>query len=210
MSRIFVDMDGVVVDFDGYRANVEREYIRKHPEKEFSYGSPEFPMVKNIQGAYLHMEPMPGAVEALHTLIGMGFDVWLATRPPVDKPQAVADKTQWVHDHADFLRKKIITTQDKSILGCESDYLIDDRIHKANCKLFPGTLLEFGEHAYNWDNLLEFFREVVRQENIRRYFPKMIQVKDPASPDHLKIIRVESPDALPAPGTFIIIETKVK
>lgn len=143
MRRIFVDMDGVIVDFDRYM-------------REFGFTSAE---VKCLGGAYQEMEPIPGALEAVRSLIGMGFDVWLATKPPTGVAHAYADKVSWVLRHLPELKRKVIITHDKGLLGNVNDFLCDDRPHKANCELFAGKLLAFVD-GYHWPQALEYFRTV--------------------------------------------------
>lgn len=59
MNRVFVDMDGVIVDFDSYA-------------KEMCMTGDELKLVK---GAYLRMPAIPGAIAAVRSLIGMGYEV---------------------------------------------------------------------------------------------------------------------------------------
>jgi len=145
MNRIFVDMDGVIVDFDSYK------------DKHALTGED----TKRRQGAYLEMEPIPGALEAVHSLIGMGFEVWIATKPPTGVVFAYADKAAWVIKHLPELKRRIIITHDKGLLGEEGDFLIDDRPHKANCEKFHGTLLHFSKNM-QWPEMLNFFRKIKR------------------------------------------------
>jgi 5'(3')-deoxyribonucleotidase len=136
-------MDGVVVDFESYRRarNVAGE------------------TVKTMPGAYLAMEPIPGALEGVRSLIGMGHDVWLATKPPTGIPFAYADKVQWVLDHIPELKRKIVLTHDKSLL--RGDVLIDDRPHKANARDFKGHLVVFGL-GIDWPQVLSLIRFLTR------------------------------------------------
>jgi 5'(3')-deoxyribonucleotidase len=143
MNRIFVDMDGVVVDFD------------KCAKARCLTGD----QLKRLPGAYLEMEPLPNAIAGVRSLIGMGFEVWLATKPPTGIPFAYADKAQWVLDHLPELKRRIIITHDKGLLGDEGDYLIDDRPHKANCEQFRGQLLPFTAD-FQWPEVLTYFRAV--------------------------------------------------
>jgi 5'(3')-deoxyribonucleotidase len=142
MNRIFVDLDGVIVDFDGYK-------------KETGLTGDE---VKKIPGAYLSMQPIPGAIEAVRSLIGMGFDVWIASKPPTGIPWAYADKANWVLQHLPELKRKIILTHNKGLLGDRGDWLIDDRITKAACMYFPGCIFEYRHGVFGWPELLAFFR----------------------------------------------------
>lgn len=141
-NRVFVDMDGVIVDFDGYCRD-----LGVTPDE-----------VKRQPGAYAAMRPMPGSLEAVRSLIGMGFEVWIATKPPTGIPWAYGDKAQWIMDNLPELKRRIIVTHDKGLLGDALDYLCDDRPHKANCDKFAGTLVRFVD-GYHWPQALEFFRE---------------------------------------------------
>jgi len=114
--------------------------------------------VKRRPGAYLEMEPIPGACAAVRSLIGMGFEVWIATKPPTGVAFAYMDKAQWVMNWLPELKRRIIITHDKGLLGDEGDYLCDDRPHKANCERFAGNLVSF-VNGYHWPQALEYFRK---------------------------------------------------
>lgn len=137
MNRVFIDMDGVIVDFDSYRA-------------KFGATGDE---IKSRPGAYLAMEPYPGAIAAVRSLIGMGYEVWIATKPPTGIAFAYADKAAWVLQHLPELKRRIIITHDKGLLGDAGDFLIDDRPHKANCEAFKGQLLRFTD-GRGWPHML--------------------------------------------------------
>jgi len=139
--RVFVDMDGVIVDFDAYKTanGLTGEEVKRAP------------------GAYLAMPAIPGAIEAVRSVIGMGFDVWIATKPPTGVPCAYSDKAAWIMEHLPELKRKIIITHDKGLLGDAHDFLCDDRPHKANCERFAGTLLRFVD-GYHWPQALSDLR----------------------------------------------------
>lgn len=145
MNRVFVDMDGVIVDFDAYR-------------KQTGLSGDE---VKKMPGAYLAMPPIPGALDAVRSVIGMGFEVWIATKPPTGIHYAYSDKAAWVFEHLPELKRRIIVTHDKGLLGEAGDFLCDDRPHKANCERFAGTLLRFID-GYHWPQALKHFRSLKR------------------------------------------------
>lgn len=131
-------MDGVVVDFDGHLQLVNA--LRSEHKMPAMTGD-DF---KRMSGAYLGMPPIAGAIEGVRSIIGMGFDVWLATKPPTGIAWAYADKAEWVFRHLPELKRKLIITHDKGMLGGNDDVLVDDRPHKANCMDFRGTLITFG------------------------------------------------------------------
>lgn len=136
-ARVFIDMDGVIVDFDAYKT--ERGLTGDE--------------VKSMVGAYLAMPAIPGAIAAVRSVIGMGYEVWIATKPPTGVPHAYSDKAAWVMEHLPELKRRIIVTHDKGLLGGAGDFLLDDRPHKANCERFAGTLLRFVD-GYHWPEAL--------------------------------------------------------
>lgn len=136
-------MDGVIVDFDSYK----RDRCLTGDE------------VKKQVGAYLAMPAIPGAIAAVRSLIGMGFEVWIATKPPTGVPHAYSDKAAWVMENIPELKRRIIVTHDKGLLGDQWDYLCDDRPHKANCENFSGTLVRFID-GFHWPQALAMFRTV--------------------------------------------------
>lgn len=138
MARVFVDLDGVVVDFDEFK---QRLHLTGDE-------------VKAMPGAYLAMRPLPDAIAGVRSLIGMGYEVWIATKPPTGIPHAYSDKAAWVMKNLPELKRRIIVTHDKGLLGDACDYLIDDRPHKANCEKFKGTLIRFVD-GMKWADVLE-------------------------------------------------------
>lgn len=141
MNRIFIDLDGVVVDFEEYKTSL-------------GITGDE---VKRQQGAYLAMKPVPKAIESIQILISFGFEVWIATKPPTGIAFAYADKVSWVLEHLPYLKRRIILTHDKGLLGDAGDWLIDDRPHKANCEKFKGQLIPFGGNI-DWQWVIDEFR----------------------------------------------------
>lgn len=141
--RVFIDMDGVIVDFEAYM------------QKWGLTGD----QVKKIDGAYRAMKPMPGALEAVLSIIGMGFEVWVATKPPTGVPFAYGDKAAWVMHYLPELKRRIIVTHHKGMLGRPGDILIDDRPHKAHCDEFVGELIVFGGEV-GWAQVLDRLRVI--------------------------------------------------
>jgi 5'(3')-deoxyribonucleotidase len=140
--RIYIDMDGVIVDFENYRLKMQ---------KAVGY-EVTGDMVKRLHGAYRDMKPMAGALPSVRLLISHGHDVWIATKPPTGISWAYADKAEWIFEHLPELKRKLIITHDKSLLI--GDVLIDDRPHKANADKFQGRLLHFSE-TFGWEEVLD-------------------------------------------------------
>lgn len=125
--RCFLDMDGVLADFDGLKVELglTGDQLVERPS------------------AFLDLKPVAGAIAAVANIEAMGFEVWVASRPAPSWPQTYADKASWIIKHLPRLKKRLILTQDKGLLGDERDTLIDDRIEKSNCLEFPGNLIHF-------------------------------------------------------------------
>lgn len=141
MNRIFIDMDGVIVDFQAYVVATGLT-----PDE-----------IKRTDGAYLAMPQMAGALAGVRSLIGMGFEVWIATKPPTGVAYAYRDKAAWILNYLPELKRRIIITHDKGLLGDAGDYLIDDWPHKANCEKFAGMLIPFRD-GMTWSGVLAHFR----------------------------------------------------
>lgn len=137
MDRVFLDMDGVIVDFDGYMTenNLTADEVKKQ------------------KGAYLKMHCFPGALEGIKKLTELGYDIFLATKPPTGIAHAYSDKAEWVFQNIPDLKRKLIITNDKGLLGDEYDFLVDDRPDKANCKYFSGKLIVVVGKP-NWDDII--------------------------------------------------------
>lgn len=127
MNRVFVDMDGVIANFADFR---NRSGL--HSDE-----------VKKLPGTYLKLDPFPEGITAVKLLLSTGYDVFIATKPPTGIAFAYADKAEWIFRHLPELKRKLIITSDKGLLGDEGDFLIDDRPGKANCDQFKGTFIPF-------------------------------------------------------------------
>ena len=142
--RVFLDMDGVIVDFEGHMAETGKTGDE----------------LKATVGAYAAMKPRPGALEAVRSVIGMGYEVFIATKPPTGVAHAYAGKVEWVLEHLPELKRRIIVTHNKGLLGQKGDFLVDDRPHKADCTSFAGTLISFGpKFGVEWPDVLKTLSE---------------------------------------------------
>lgn len=139
--RIYVDMDGVIADF----------------EKNLNGRNPK--AVKLMPGTYIRLDPIPGAIEAVRKLIAMGHDVWIATKTPTHNLLADSEKKHWISEHIPELLPKTIITSDKGCL--RGDVLIDDRKHKANCESFEGHFIHYGTEDFpSWDEVIKYIEEI--------------------------------------------------
>jgi len=140
MNRVFIDMDGVIVDFSRFKN--ERGLTSEQ--------------VKHMKGAYLSMLPIDGALDHVRYIINMGFEVWIATKPPTRAVYAYSEKAAWIFHYLPELSRRIIITHDKGLLGDEGDWLLDDRPHKANCMEFKGRLIT--SYPFDWEHAITELR----------------------------------------------------
>jgi 5'-nucleotidase len=150
---LFIDMDGVLVNFEGHVETVLKsdKFIRD------MYGkSPD-----RIPGIFRNPPPIESAVEAVHKLYESGkYDMFIATAAPWGNPEAATDKRYWIEQYfGRMFRKKMVISHLKHLLI--GDYLIDDRT--ANGAGDFGKITGRGEHVHfgygnfkDWNNVLEY------------------------------------------------------
>ena len=86
---IYVDMDGVISDFD--KAAKEGGWTYR-PDKHVDFRN---------------LDIIPGAVDALIKL-NQDFDIFIATTPPWDRPKVWGEKREWIAEYFPWLKKKMI------------------------------------------------------------------------------------------------------
>ena len=142
---VYVDMDGVLVDFE---SGINRLTDQERSMYEGRYDE--------VPGIFARMDPMPGAIEAF-TALAQRFDVYILSTASWHNPSAWAHKLEWVqahfgHDQASPAYKRLILSHHKDLN--RGDYLIDDRAHNG-AQAFTGELVVFGSPQFpDWDAVL--------------------------------------------------------
>lgn len=133
--NVFLDSDGPIADF---KASLVASGM--HTD-DFKY----------VPGVYLYLPVTPAASYVISWL--KEFDdqdllrVWVLTRTPSGSPYAYTEKVLWYKQHFPWLEDRVILSHDKSLLGTEHDFLLDDRPRKGNASLFRGTFVLFEEDS---------------------------------------------------------------
>jgi 5'-nucleotidase len=155
---IYIDMDGVLVDFKGAIEKAFKdnpEYLKTHKTKP-----------DQIPNIFKDPKPFEGAKEAIKQLADSGlYEMFIATTATWDNHDAATHKKLWLEKHfGKTFRKRMFITHRKDLL--KGDYLIDDR-KENGAKDFDGQLLPFGwnylREKWNkyprWDDILEKLAE---------------------------------------------------
>ena len=143
MKILFIDMDGVIVDF--------MQSVKNHPEFE-KYKNE----IDALPDVFLNALPMEHAIDSVGKLLDCGkYEVYIASTAPWGNIDSLSHKRIWIEKYfGEKLKKRLILTHRKDFLI--GDYLIDDRL-KNGAGEFKGELLHFGTAKYpDWDSVLEY------------------------------------------------------
>lgn len=154
--NVFLDSDGPVADF----------------EKALLLDGRPAEIFKHTPGAYLWLDPTPGAAWGLNSLKILDDEdelrVWVLTKTPSSCPYAYTEKVLWYRRHFPWLEDRVILTHDKSLMGGPGDLLFDDRPHKANVELFKGQFVLFDPAKQPEDEWNKFIALVHARYHVTR------------------------------------------
>jgi 5'(3')-deoxyribonucleotidase len=145
---LYIDMDNTLVDFVTAFGRVGDVALEEYKGNE-----------DDIPGIFALMEPMPGAIEAVHAL-AEHYDVYVLSTAPWANPSAWSDKVGWIQRHFgshedSVLYKRLILSHHKNLN--RGDFLVDDRLHKNGADRFVGTALEFGSDEWpDWATVVAY------------------------------------------------------
>ena len=129
--RIFIDMDGVIADFEKASNEFQRIHGKTNrPDKWVDYRN---------------LDVIDGAIEAVAKL-NADHEVFIASTPPWLRPEVWGHKREWIGEHFPYLKRKIILTHRKDLLI--GDILIDDSRYRGQPD-FQGEWFWFNK---NWNN----------------------------------------------------------
>ncbi len=138
---VYIDMDGVLADFDKRKKELESQGIKGHS-------------IFKHADAYKDLEPIEGAISAWNAL-QKDFETYVLSTPAWSNPDSWSEKRKWVEKFlGKSATKKLILSHNKGIL--KGDFLIDDRIANGVAD-FDGYHIHFGQGRFEtWDTTLSY------------------------------------------------------
>lgn len=143
IKRLFVDMDGVLVDF-----NAGLDSLDERTKEEYKG------CLYNVPHVFSRMLPLPEAVESYRYLASK-FDTYILTTAPWDNPTALDDKKAWIKTYLGGVASaRLITTHHKHFL--RGDFLIDDRTLRGAAE-FEGEHIHFATERFpDWKSVIDY------------------------------------------------------
>lgn len=136
---LFLDMDGVLADFDGSIVN----HIEDPPEMF-------------VPGFFRNLAVMPGAKEAVTRIMAdERFDVYIGSKVTSKATNCATEKMEWIAEHFPSLLKRMMLVCDKRLL--RGDILIDDDLERWG-HVFNGKFIHFDRKnsAESWKWVIEY------------------------------------------------------
>ena len=184
--RLLIDMDGVCADLVSHWVTLLNRYHGETLQKEdvtdwHIHKITEQTTRKEVEafladpGFFLHLEPIPGAIETLRRLIRDGHDLVFVTHCK----EGHGDKRKWLERHLPgFPMRSVIFAERKELVS--GDVLLDDGVHNlrdwqkhnpsgiAVCFDAPYNQHWQGERVTNWEafyELITLWRQLNDQTN---------------------------------------------
>jgi len=146
---VFVDMDGVLVNFQSGIDKLSKEEKEKYGDK-----------MDEVPGIFSLMEPNEGAIEGYKWLC-KNFDTYILSTAPWENPSAWTDKLLWVKKYLpEVAYKRLILSHNKHL--AIGDFLIDDRTANGAGE-FPNKHIHFfekGKGFEDWKSVISYMKNL--------------------------------------------------
>lgn len=137
---VFIDMDGVLVDFKSSSFFQENDPLVSAPPRMYEIGFFE------------HLPPADGALWAVRSILkNKNLDVYVLTQPVKESTVSYTEKANWIAKWIPELSGKIVMTQNKELLSAPGRVLIDDAHWKWKdvWEKQGGTFFHFNVNSYD-------------------------------------------------------------
>ena len=148
---LYVDMDGVVADFEKAIFELAPNW---HEISEEEKGELTDVVCGSNPGFFENLEPIANAIEKIK-LLDEKYDIYFLSAAMWNVPQSYTEKRIWIEKHfGEMFRKKLILSHRKDLnIG---DYLIDDRT-RHGVDRFSGRHIHFGTAQFpDWSSVYEY------------------------------------------------------
>jgi len=147
---LFVDMDGVLVDFYKGVKKVYPDFDQYEPVRQREITSE----LSALSGFFTGLEPVSGAIDAFRRLSAL-YDVYILSTPDWNGVNSWTEKRIWVEQHlGDLAFKRLILSHNKGLFSGRA--LIDDRLRNG-VDNFKGEHIHFGTEKFpDWDAVLAY------------------------------------------------------
>ena len=163
MKTIFVDMDGVVADFDTFASDLLGRKIGWHQSK-FDLTGEEWEKLTTVDRLYYQLPLMPDATKLIAYVKSLStrFHVQFLTAVPrrTTMPEARADKQAWVDKYFPGMKMDIGPfSHDKQKWCSPGDILIDDRPSNIEEWMRAGGIAIY--HTGDVDKTIKTLNEII-------------------------------------------------
>lgn len=142
---VYVDMDGVLVDFEAGISKLSEEDRILYKGRYDEY-----------PGFFAMLDPMKDALESFK-ILSEKFDTYILSSPCTNNASSYTDKFLWVEKYLNYAKNKLILTKFKNLNS--GFMLIDDRT-KNGADKFNGIFIQFGTEKFpNWKVVLDYIEK---------------------------------------------------
>ena len=147
-TTVFIDMDGVIVDF---KRAINDQIL------DLVYDSSRFDFMD-----FSKMKPLKGAIKSVKELYKHpNLDVYILSTASWNNSEVWKHKMEWVNKYLPFMKKRLILSHNKHLCcRTKNDIIIDDRL-KNGVEKWEGIHIHFGQKGFkNWKKVIKYFNKL--------------------------------------------------